>query len=391
MPGMSCRFGRSSSKGLTGRGQTTAHFNLVEVFKTHSCRSWCFPKAPLRLNAWQAKPRASTRAGACLRVPAPSRESFPMRWPPAGIPNGWADTGVTQSSGSRARKGPVWPGRLLLPASAQTAASGTSHRVSCRRLSSAPPEEGKDHQCSLLVQPQVLGGATHPQQSWSDSGSHPHSSSGQVQARGQGAFQPSPARQTPLQKPVSRQVLVGRQGLGRSRSLGTTARGDKVLTQPWSSPEEQQPPSPGTCPITHPTSVITVFGPETHRSTLEKLTLHSCPVLKRTFLGHVPPRTGSSLTHPGDPCKDKFKATWWESAKEASRWCLKQGSTMGPSHQDPEVTPGYSPVSFVKLGVEQTFLLSWGLCTSSLIVTMTLVNLTIIFYKESSISSLGVV
>lgn len=72
------------------------------------------------------------------------------------------------------------------------------------------------------------------------------------------------------------------------------------------------------------------------------------------------------------------------------RWCLKWGSTMGPSHQDPEVTPGYSPVSFVKLGVEQTFLLPWGLCTSSLIVTMTLVNPTIIFYNDSSISSLGV-
>lgn len=110
-------------------------------------------------------------------------------------------------------------------------------------------------------------------QSWSDSGSHPHSSSGQVQARGQGAFQPFPAPQTPLQKTVSRQAVVGRQGLGRSRSLGTTAHGDKVLTQPWSSPEEQRPPSPGTCPtVAHATSVITVFGPETHRSTLEKLT-----------------------------------------------------------------------------------------------------------------------
>ena len=241
------------------------------------------------------------------------------------------------------------------------------------------------------MQPQVLGGATHPQQSWSDSGSHPHSSSGQVQPGGQGAFQPFPAPPTPLQKPVSRQALVGRQGLGQSRNLGTTARGDKVLTQPWSSPEEQRPPSPRTRPVTHAASVITVFGPEMHRSTLEKLTLHSCPVLKMTFLGHVPPRTGSSLTHPGDSCKDKFKATWWKSTKEDSRRCLKRGSTMGPSHQDPEVTPGYSPVSFVKLGVEQTFLLLWGLCTSSLIVTMTLVNLTIIFYNESSISSLGVV
>lgn len=63
---------------------------------------------------------------------------------------------------------------------------------------------------------------------------------------------------------------------------------------------------------------------------------------------------------------------------------------MGPSHQDPEVTPGYSPVSSVKLEVEKTFLLSWSLCTSSLIVTMTLVNPTIIFYNDSSISSLGV-
>ena len=123
MPGMSFRFGSSSSKGLTGRGQTTAHFNLVEVFKTHSCRSWCFPKAPLGLSAWQAKPRASTGAGACLKVPGPSRESSsPTRWPPAGVPGGWADTRVTQSLEGT---GVAWAATAA--ASAQTAASQAPH------------------------------------------------------------------------------------------------------------------------------------------------------------------------------------------------------------------------------------------------------------------------
>lgn len=195
----------------------------------------------------------------------------------------------------------------------------------------------------------------------------PHSSSGQVQAWGQGAFQAFPAAQTPLQNPVSHQALVGRQSLGWSRSLGTTASSDRELTAVLECSRGAAPHPPRDTPATHAAPATTVFGPETHRSTLEKLTSHSCPVVERTFLGPVPPPMGSSLTHPGDSCRAKFDATWWDSAKEASRWCLQWGSTMGPSHQDPEATPRYSPVSFVKLGVEQTFLLPWGLCTSSLL------------------------
>lgn len=63
--------------------------------------------------------------------------------------------------------------------------------------------------------------------------------------------------------------------------------------------------------------------------------------MKRTLLGRErhPQIRCDAVTLPEDSSGDQQLEPAWISAEEISGWYQQLGSTVGTSHQDPEVTP----------------------------------------------------
>lgn len=127
---------------------------------------------------------------------------------------------------------------------------------------------------------------------------------------------------------------------------------------------------------------VLCFGTEINQSTLEKLTLHLCHVMKRIFLGplcwmsrgRASLSTGSALTLqdatiPRTISPKKFLlAMWWEPAlcfaAEGLQSCHTARQAIGTSSLARTLL-SLLGTNFICIVAEQMFLFLWDLCTSS--------------------------